>query len=64
MQTKRGHDRLATVLGTAPQPNSYQVQAGDATYVRNRRHLLQTPETYVPDSTAGDPPAVAAIAHP
>ncbi|CAL8285163.1 unnamed protein product [Boreogadus saida] len=29
MQTKRGHDRLATVLGTAPQPNSYRVKAGD-----------------------------------
>lgn len=62
MQTQKGHDRLATVLGTAPQPNSYQVKAGDATYIRNRRHLL--PETYVSDFMAGDPPAGAAIAHP
>ncbi|KAJ8365224.1 hypothetical protein SKAU_G00140550 [Synaphobranchus kaupii] len=64
MQTQRGHDRLAMVLGTAPQPNSYQIKAGDATYVRNRRHLLQTPETYVSGSTAKDPPAVAAVAPP
>ncbi len=43
IQTDRGYDRLATVIGRALQPNSYQVQAGDATYVRNRRHLLHTP---------------------
>lgn len=52
MQTNRGYDRLATVIGRAPQPNSYQVQSGDATYVRNRRHLLHTPEQYTPPTTA------------
>lgn len=39
IQTDRGYGRLGTVIGRAPQPNSYQVQARDATYVRNRRHL-------------------------
>lgn len=50
LQTNRGYDRLATVIGRASQPNSYQVQAGEATYVRNRRHLLQTPERYTPSA--------------
>ncbi|TWW55966.1 hypothetical protein D4764_09G0010160 [Takifugu flavidus] len=31
MQTQRGYDRLAKVLATATQPNSYQVKAVDAT---------------------------------
>lgn len=64
MQTQRGYDRLATVIGTAPQPNSYQVKAGDATYVRNRRHLLQTPETYASAPSAENPPAATEFAPP
>lgn len=64
MQTTRGYDRLATVLGRAPQPNSYQIQAGDATYIRNRRHLLQTPESHVPSSTAEAPAPATATTPP
>lgn len=37
---------------------------GDATYVRNRRHLLQTPETYTAATSAEDPPAATEIAPP
>lgn len=55
LQTERGYDRLGMVIGKAPQPNSYQVQAGDATYVRNRRHLLHTHEQYTPPTTTGVP---------
>ncbi len=55
IQTDRGYDRLATVIGRAPQPNSYQIQAGGATYVRNRRHLLHTPEQYTPPTTTEVP---------
>lgn len=64
MQTQRGYDRLATVLGPATQPNSHQVKAGDATYTRNRRHLLQTPEVYASTRSARDPPAATAVDSP
>lgn len=43
IQTQRSYDRLATVLGPATQPNSHQFKAGDATYTRNQRYLLQVP---------------------
>ncbi len=49
IQTDRGYDILATVIGRALQPNSYQVQAGDATYVRNRHHLVHIPEPTTTD---------------
>lgn len=64
MQTQRGYDRLATVIGPALQPNSYQVKAGDATYTRNRRHLLQTPEVCASTPSARDSPAATEIACP
>ncbi len=55
IQTDRGYDRLAMVIERAPQPNSYQVQAGHATSVRNRHHLLHTPEQYTPPTTTEVP---------
>ncbi len=55
IQTDRGYNRLSTVIGRALQPNSYQVQAGDATYVRNRRHLLHTPEQHTLPTTTEVP---------
>lgn len=65
MQTQRGYDRLATVLGPAPQPNSHQVKVGDATYTRNRHHLLQTPEVCAfSSSSAEDPLAATEVACP
>lgn len=51
IQTDRGYDKLGTVIGTALQPNSFKVQKGDATYVRNRCHLLHTPEQYTQPTT-------------
>uniref|UniRef100_A0A672MIM7 Integrase catalytic domain-containing protein n=1 Tax=Sinocyclocheilus grahami TaxID=75366 RepID=A0A672MIM7_SINGR len=45
METTCGFDKLATVSGKALQPNSYVVQSNGKAYVRNRRHLLQVPES-------------------
>uniref|UniRef100_A0A8C5MSV1 Integrase catalytic domain-containing protein n=1 Tax=Leptobrachium leishanense TaxID=445787 RepID=A0A8C5MSV1_9ANUR len=48
METSRGFDKLATVHGKVRQPNSYVVHSDGRTYVRNRLHLLQVPESYSP----------------
>lgn len=54
IQMNRGYDRLATVIGKSTTAKQLQ-QAGDATYVRNRRHLLHTPEQYTPPTTTEAP---------
>uniref|UniRef100_A0A672P8D9 Integrase catalytic domain-containing protein n=1 Tax=Sinocyclocheilus grahami TaxID=75366 RepID=A0A672P8D9_SINGR len=55
METTCGFDKLATVSGKALQPNSYVVQSNGKAYVRNRRHLLQVPESYCPTITMSVP---------
>jgi hypothetical protein len=56
MQTSRGYDKKAVVVGNANRPNSYIVESDGKRYERNRKHLLKVSEGVTPDTP--DIPAV------
>lgn len=68
LQTDKGHDRIGVISGTASEPRSYLVIAGNSSYRRNRQHILPVnepaPPPYYPDCTSVLPSVSSGIDPP